>query len=148
MSLSLPGPCNIFSQLPAGLTASPVHCIILAKGVHDALDDFWWLAKELTARQTCIAELVPLAPIAEGHHDASGSGCGGIWFPAPTASMRKGFTQHPILWCLCWPQHISDALVSDKTLTAPSQIWTLNLPAACSTWTVQHSVWMFMSVPS
>ncbi len=82
--------------------------------MHDALDNFWWLARELTACPTCIVELFQLTPIAKGHHDSSGTGCGGICFPAPTASICKGFTQHPILWHLRWSQHISDFLESNK----------------------------------
>eukprot|EP00804_Cyclotella_cryptica_P026952 CCRYP_014780-RA/>CCRYP_014780-RA protein AED:0.28 eAED:0.28 QI:0/0/0/1/0/0/2/0/187 len=38
----------------------------------------------IASRPTRIAELVPLDPVAEGHHDASGSGAGGIWFPSAT----------------------------------------------------------------
>eukprot|EP00804_Cyclotella_cryptica_P014036 CCRYP_002515-RA/>CCRYP_002515-RA protein AED:0.40 eAED:0.40 QI:0/-1/0/1/-1/1/1/0/89 len=45
----------------------------LNKGVHHALEDFRWMHDNIASRPTRIAELVPLDPAAEGHHDASGS---------------------------------------------------------------------------
>ena len=49
---------------------------------------------------------------AEGHHDASGIGAGGVWFPAPPLRPRRGFDSRPILWRLKWPQYIIDRLVT------------------------------------
>eukprot|EP00804_Cyclotella_cryptica_P015209 CCRYP_000735-RB/>CCRYP_000735-RB protein AED:0.19 eAED:0.37 QI:0/0/0/1/0/0/2/0/277 len=62
--------------------------VSLKKGVHQALEDFWWLASDLTSRPTRISELVPLLPGAEGQHDASGAGTGGVWFPGDSIPTR------------------------------------------------------------
>eukprot|EP00804_Cyclotella_cryptica_P008355 CCRYP_018334-RB/>CCRYP_018334-RB protein AED:0.28 eAED:0.28 QI:0/0/0/1/0/0/2/0/291 len=63
----------------------------LNKGVHHALEDFRWMHDNIASRPTRTAELVPLDPAAEGHHDASGSGVGGIWFPSATLVSRSGY---------------------------------------------------------
>eukprot|EP00804_Cyclotella_cryptica_P015208 CCRYP_000735-RA/>CCRYP_000735-RA protein AED:0.27 eAED:0.27 QI:0/0/0/1/0/0/2/0/302 len=89
--------------------------VSLKKGVHQALEDFWWLASDLTSRPTRISELVPLLPGAEGQHDASGAGTGGVWFPGdsiPTRGTLKPGT--PIVWRLEWPQFVRDNLVSSS----------------------------------
>ena len=61
------------------------------KGVHQALDDFRWIAKDIAEQLTRLAELIPLTAAAEGHHDASGKGAGGAWFPADTLHLREGW---------------------------------------------------------
>ena len=72
----------------------------------------------LSSRPTRIAELVPLAPIAEGHHDASGAGAGGVWFPGQQAVLRDGWKPDvPILWRLQWPKFITDSIVSSDNPT-------------------------------
>ena len=76
MSLALPGSRNIFSTMQNALRTKKTGRIALHKGVHDALDDFRWMHADITTRPTRIAELVPLHPVAEGHHDASGTG---VW---------------------------------------------------------------------
>jgi hypothetical protein len=115
MSVALPGSRNLFSQLQQNLRSKEGGRINLSKGTHQALDDFRWIARDLTSRPTRIAELIPLAPVAEGHHDASGSrGAGGVWFPGDTAVMRKSYVPNvPILWRLPWPQHIIDKVVTE-----------------------------------
>jgi hypothetical protein len=55
--------------------------IALAKGVHNALDNFRWMHANITKRPTRIAEVIPLPPVVEGYHDVLGSGAGGVWFP-------------------------------------------------------------------
>eukprot|EP00804_Cyclotella_cryptica_P023819 CCRYP_011179-RB/>CCRYP_011179-RB protein AED:0.21 eAED:0.21 QI:0/0/0/1/0/0/2/0/291 len=62
----------------------------LNKGFHHALEGFRWMHDNIASRSNCIAELVPLDPVAEGHHDASGSGAGGIWFSSATLVSRSG----------------------------------------------------------
>ena len=84
MALALPGSRNIFSTMQNALTHKTGSRVALHKGVHDALDDFRWMHNHIATRPTRIAELVPLLPVAEGHHDASGAGAGGIWFPSST----------------------------------------------------------------
>jgi hypothetical protein len=86
MSLALHGARNIFSSMQSALSTQSKNRIALNKGAHDALDDFCWMHDNIALRPTHIAEVVPLPPIAEGHHDASGSGAGGIWFPDPNVT--------------------------------------------------------------
>ena len=54
--------------------------------------------------------------MAAGHHDASGSGTVGIWFPSSTVTPRAGYTSLPLVWCLQWPSYITDLLVTDNNL--------------------------------
>ena len=114
MSIALPGSRNLFSQMQHALTTKLGHRISLKKGVHQAIKDFKWILKDISSRPTRIAELVPLLSSAEGHHDASGMGAGGVWFPSPHLPARRGFDNRPILWRLKWPQDIIDSLVTDS----------------------------------
>ena len=84
----------------------------LTRDVHRALDDFRWLFNDITSRPTRLAELIPLASAAEGHHDASGAGAGGIWFPSPSLKPREGFRNGPVVWRLRWPEYIVNQLVT------------------------------------
>jgi hypothetical protein len=59
MALALPGSRNMFSRLQTALSQSDGNRISLKKGVHQALEDFCWLAKDISSRPTQIAELVP-----------------------------------------------------------------------------------------
>ena len=115
MSIALPGSRNMFGRLQDALSKGSKTRIDLSKGVHQALDDFRWLAKDLTSRPTRLAELIPLAPVAEGHHDASGSGAGGVWFPGDELQPRHGYKPDvPLLWRLKWPEFITRLLVTDE----------------------------------
>ena len=113
MSLALPGARNLFSQMQHALANRVSTRVALNKGVHQALDDFRWLLREISSRPTRIAELVPLLSSAEGHHNASGAGAGGVWFPAEHLVPREGATRQPVVWRLRWPQRIADLLVTD-----------------------------------
>lgn len=68
----------------------------------------------IASRPTRIVELVPLLSLAEDHHNASGKGAGGIWFPAPHLNHREGYEHKPVVWHLKWPQHVIDRLVTDE----------------------------------
>jgi hypothetical protein len=81
MALALPGSRNIFSSMQNAISTQSKGRIALAKGVHDALDDFRWMHANITECPTRIAEVIPLLPVAEGQHDALGSGAEGVWFP-------------------------------------------------------------------
>ena len=94
MSLVLPGARNIFSYMQHALRNKLKGRVVLNKGVHHALDDFRWILADIESRPTRIAELVPLLASAEGHHDASGLGAGGVWFLAEHLTPRKGFEIH------------------------------------------------------
>lgn len=112
MALALPGARNLFSTMQRALASKIGGRVALNKGVHQALDDFRWLLHDITSRPTRIAELVPLAASADGHHDASGRGAGGVWFPSPSLKPREGFSHRPVVWRLEWPQFVIDKLVS------------------------------------
>jgi hypothetical protein len=71
MALALPGSRNIFSTMQHALTNKAKGQIALKKEVHNALDDFWWMHNNIATRPTRIAEIIPLLPAAEGHHDVS-----------------------------------------------------------------------------
>ena len=114
MALALLGARNLFSQMQHTLTNKIKTRVALNKGVHQALDDFRWLLRDISLRPTRIAELVPLLSSAEGHHDASGKGAGGVWFPASHLTPREGSSSEPLVWRLRWPQRIADLLVTDK----------------------------------
>jgi hypothetical protein len=81
MALALPGSHNIFSSLQNALYPLSKSCISLNKGIHDVLDDFRWMHRDISTHLTCIAEIIPLLLVSEGHHNASGLGAGGVWFP-------------------------------------------------------------------
>ena len=118
MSLALPGARNMFSQMQQALSNSPKTRVALTKGVHQALDDFRWMHKDIANRPTRIAEVVPLLASALGDHDASGQGAGGVWFPHKSLDQRQhpsSLPSHaPLLWRFQWPQDIIDSLVTDK----------------------------------
>ena len=59
-------------------------------------------------------ELVPLLSSAEGHHDASRKGAGGVWFPSPHLVPQDGASSEPLVWRLQWPKDIIDKLVTDN----------------------------------
>ena len=113
MSLALPGSRNIFSTMQNALALKTGGRLALDKGVHHALEDFRWMQENISTRPTRIAEVVPLPSVAEGHHDASGLGAGGIWFPGPHLAPRTGFTStQPLVWRRQWPDFISSWLVT------------------------------------
>ena len=114
MSLALPGSRALFSQMQHALTTQKGARVALNKGVHQALDDFRWLLNDIASRPTRIAEVVPLNSSAEGHHDASGTGAGGVWFPSSHLNPRGKFDHKPILWRYKWPDDIIANLVTTE----------------------------------
>jgi hypothetical protein len=82
MSLAIPGSRGLFSLLQEALRHQANKRIRLTRGVHDCLDDFRWLLKNLSSRPTRLFELVPQSePELLGAGDACGKGMGGVWFP-------------------------------------------------------------------
>jgi hypothetical protein len=57
MALALPGARNMFGRLQNAIQPQSTTRVNLGKGVHQALDDFRWIAKDLTTRPT--RHLVP-----------------------------------------------------------------------------------------
>lgn len=115
MALALPGARHLFSHMQLALVQKFGTRVSLKKGVHSAIDDFKLLLKDLQVRPTRIAELVPLNASAVGHHDASGTGAGGVWFPAKHLARRdKHKHGTPIVWRHQWPSYIRDELVTEE----------------------------------
>jgi hypothetical protein len=128
MSLALPGARGLFSHLQAALATKKTGRLRLARGFHDALDDFCWLHHDLQSRPTRLYELVPVMPTVVGTHDASGTGAGGVWLPRSHTTLRAvplqvvdsshnlvtvTLTQPvPIIWRTKFPTSISNDLVS------------------------------------
>lgn len=114
MLVALPGSRNLFGRLQHVLANRQTkHRITLRRGVHQALDDFRWLVEDLESCPTRLAEVVPLRPVTDGHHDASGAGAGRVWWPSNQVDARDGWSaERPILWRLPWPQWVRDCLVS------------------------------------
>ena len=89
MALALPGAREIFSQMQEALCHVKGKRVTLYTGVHEALDDFKWLADNVAKRPTWMNEFVPLRPTVDGYHDASCYMCGGVVLPGPTATPRE-----------------------------------------------------------
>jgi hypothetical protein len=130
-AFALLGSRNLFSSMQNTMLTRSNGRIALNKDVHDALDNFWWMHTNISTRPTQIAEVVPLPPVAEGLHDALGTGTGGIWFPGPLLMARGGYNSStPVVLQLKWPKHIVLHLVTD---TNPSgSITNLDLELAGS----------------
>jgi hypothetical protein len=104
---------NIFSTMQNALALITGGRLALDKVVHDALEDFRWMQENISTHPTRIAKVVPFPPVAEGHHNASRPGVGGIWFPCPHLAPRLGFTStQPLVWQHQWPDLISSLLVT------------------------------------
>ena len=117
MALALPGARNMFSVMQHALSTCKKTRVALTKGVHQAIQDFTWMFKDIVSRPTRIAELVPLLASTMGYHDASGEGAGGVWFPhqslSPRGSIADRLPHQPIVWRYRWPQDIINSLVTD-----------------------------------
>ena len=115
MALALPGARNIFSAMQDALVLTSNNRIALRKGVHQALEDFRWMADNISSRPTRLAELVPLAPAVLGFHDASGAGAGGVAYPSDSIASRLGVAaQQPILYRLQWPKEVVSQLITES----------------------------------
>ena len=125
MALALPGARGLFSQMQEALCHIKGKRVTLSPGVHDALDDFKWLAEDVAKRPTRMYKLVPLRPTVDGYHDASGYMCGGVVLPGPTSPPQTLLPQpsaarpsptptgeHPIVWRMPLPKDITESLVS------------------------------------
>jgi len=127
MSIALPGSRGLFSHLQAALRHKSGGRVTLTQEVHQAIDDFRWILQHISQRPTRIAELVPLLPSALGHHDASGTGAGGVWFPAQQLVPRGAHMVQPLLWRFRWPKDIQKRLITDKNPAGTISISDLEL---------------------
>ena len=113
MSLAIPGARHLFSHMQLALTHQQGARVALRKGVHQAVEDFKLLLQDINSRPTRIAEIVPLNTSATGHHDASGQGAGGVWFPSNHLARRDKHSHGtPLLWRFQWPDYIKKLLVT------------------------------------
>ena len=72
--------------------------IALKKGVHQSLTYFKWLLYNVSKRTTWIAEIIPLLPLALGHHGTLKVGFGGVWVPTDQLVPRLGYHHRPVVW--------------------------------------------------
>jgi len=111
MMMALPGSRGLFSTLQEAFSHREKHNRLrLNTATHDFLDDFRWLAQDLTGRPTRIQELVPQPPTYIGSCDASGQGMGGVWFPPNRHATA-------LLWRAPFPLAVQRDLVSASNLT-------------------------------
>ena len=106
MATAIPGARGLFSTLQEALTHPLAKHIRLRRSVHDFLEDFRYLASELSLRPTRIAELVPQQPLCTGACDASGAGMGGVHF----IQTPNGII--PTLWRAKFATNVTRDLVS------------------------------------
>jgi hypothetical protein len=121
MTLALPGARGLFSLLQEAFRHKHKHRIRLSAGVHDALDDFRWLHRDLANRPTRLYEIVPSAPTIVGSHDASGHGAGGVWFPTATAVPRQATYWAP-------PRLPDGPQVTATSAVAAPVVWRTTFP--------------------
>jgi hypothetical protein len=93
MLLGIPGAQGLFSVLQEAFRHTTDNRVRLSSAVHAFLDDFRWLAQDLTSRPTRLAEILPQDPAAVGAVDAAGAGMGGVWYVESTAPRRQ--RDHP-----------------------------------------------------
>ena len=75
MAINLPDARGLFINMQDPLHHMEGGNVVLTRGVHQALADFRWLEEYLIRRPTGLYELVPLQPMMDGCHDASGHMC-------------------------------------------------------------------------
>jgi hypothetical protein len=107
MAIGIPGSRGLFSMLQEGLKCQDQDRIRMTGPMKDQLDDFEYLAQDLSRQPTSIAEIVPDHPVAVGPHDASGLGMGGVWLPSVTHSNLE-----PTLWRAKFSPNIVSELVT------------------------------------
>ena len=149
MSLALPGARNMFSIMQEALSTSKKTQVALTKGVHQALQAFIWLHKDITSHPTRIAELIPVLASALGYHDASGEGAGGVWFPHSSLNPRGDPGEIPAMTpsygITAGPKILLTVLSLRKIQQAPSQTLTLNLLEAFCTSTLSPNTLAYRS---
>ena len=109
MAIAIPGARGLFSLLQEAFRHREKDRprIRLSKGVHQVLDDFRWLAADVAARPTRLAELLPGIPRVYGACDAAGSGMGGVFFVPDASGSYDAF-----LWRKPFSKAIQADLVS------------------------------------
>ena len=62
-------------------------------------------------------KVVPLLASALGHHNTSGNGYRGVWFPTDHLTPRQGFHHRPLVWIYQCPKSIRDHLITTANST-------------------------------
>jgi len=107
MTIAIPGTRGLLSTLQEAFRhIDSNNRVKLSKPVHNFLNDFRWLAADVAARPTRIAEVTPMHPVTRGACDASGEGMGGVHF-IPTKDRIV-----PMLWRAKFPKNVTAPLVS------------------------------------
>ena len=106
MVLAIPGGKGLFSALDYALRRTTGR-IRLTQAVHDELDNWHWLTRDIHSRPTSWDELVEKTPAYVGSHNAARYGMGGVWFGNNT-------TDQPPLWGQAFPPEITTSLVTYK----------------------------------
>ena len=104
MVLAMPGGRGLFSALKRVLRRTTGR-IRLTQAVHDELDDWRWLTRDLHSRPTSCDELVEKLPAYVCLNDAARYGMGGVWCGNNT-------TDHPTLWQQAFLPDITTSLVT------------------------------------
>ena len=117
MVLTKPSGRGLFSALQRALRRTTDR-ICLTQAVHDELDDWLWLTRDIHSRPASWDELVKKTPAYIGSHDAARYDMGGIWF-------GNNMTDQPTLWQQAFPPEITTSQVTYKKVTVQfsTPIW-------------------------
>ena len=107
MLVAIPGAEGLFSHLQAALVASKRGRVRVTKSAQDELCDWGWLAADISARPTSIAEVVRKPASVVQAVDAAGPGMGGVAF-----DLFRPDDSDPILWREPFPPELQARLVS------------------------------------
>ena len=88
MDIDLPGDRGLFSHMQEALRHVEGKWVVLTRGVQQALADFRWISEDLSKFPTILYELVPIQPILDRYHDASGYMWGEAVLPGPMEVLR------------------------------------------------------------
>ena len=83
--LALPCALGLFNNMQEALRHMEGKMVALNRCIHLALEDFRWIAEDLSKRPTRLYELGPLQPTLNGYQDVSGYMCGWEVLPGTTA---------------------------------------------------------------
>jgi len=102
-SIGIPGSKGLFCILQLALSRSDKGRVRVTPAVRQHLASFERLVKDLAARPTKLAEIIPDQPRLVGAHDSSGYATGGVYFSEGS---------RPVAWRSEFPKSIQARLVS------------------------------------
>jgi hypothetical protein len=130
MAIAIPGSRGLFSWMQETLKHRSDNRIRLTQSVHDCVQDFQDLHRDLTTRPTRLYEIIPQdTPEIIGASDACGYGIGGVAFPHSNTPTSRQFhsdggsgtgipdsplegTLSPIVWRFALPTDVTAQLVT------------------------------------